>query len=409
MVSGQVHHDSGSSSVRGRQRRSQHSISSSFESPSEIGQFSGVVSRPGNSQSALPSVGEPSSRPIRNSHQCESSGLLQPDSGTLGLSRRCPSSRLVQRSAVHVPTDPAVTLGPSQNQKRGSGSGRHTTVVAKKRVVSAGSESTGRSAGASPSSARHHKQSSRPSSPGDKYPPPSRLSSPGETLQAKGVSASAARTICAGKRQSMRDKYGAKWRNFCGWCAEYGSDPLHPTPQQIIEYLKHLSDVPLSHNTIMTHVSALSSCTYGTEEVQVGIHPLVSAWVRGHKICHPPVKLRLPPWDLPSILVPLGEDRFEPLHQVDMEHLTYKTLFLVALASARRISELHALSVQPPFLIENPLSFNLAVNPAFIPKTNTQEALDSRIELQAFVPKPFLEVRATFATHVSGQGTQDLS
>ncbi len=69
-----------------------------------------------------------------------------------------------------------------------------------------------------------------------------------------------------------------------------------------------------------------------------------------------------------------------------MEHLTYKTLFLVALASTRRISELQALSVQPPFLIENPLSFNLGVNPAFLPKTNTQEALDSVFELQAFVP-----------------------
>ncbi len=164
--------------------------------------------------------------------------------------------------------------------------------------------------------------------------------------------------------------------NFCGWCTEYGFDPLHPTPPL---------DMPLSHNTIMRHVSALSSCTYGLEGVRVGIHPLVSTWVRGHKICHPPVKLRVPPWDLQSVLVALGEDRFEPLRQVDMEHLTYKTLFLVALASARRISELHALSVQPPFLIENSLSFNLAVNPAFLPKTNMSEALDSDIELQAFI------------------------
>ncbi len=84
----------------------------------------------------------------------------------------------------------------------------------------------------------------------------------------------------------------------------------------------------------------------------------------------------------------LGEERFEPLCQVDMKHLTYKTLFLVALSSARRISELHALLVQPPFMIENPLSFNLAVNPAFVRKTNTQETLDSDIELQAFLPNP---------------------
>ncbi len=186
----------------------------------------------------------------------------------------------------------------------------------------------------------------------------------------------------------MRDLYDAKWWHFCGWCAEYGFDPLHPTPQQIVEYLEHLSEVPLSHNTIMTHVSALSSCTYRIEGVRVGIHTLVSAWVRGHKICHHPVKLRVPPWDLQAVLVALREERFEPLRQVDMEHLTYKTLFLVALSSMWRISELHALSVQPPFMIENPLSVILAVNPAFLPKTNTQEALDSDIELRAFVPNP---------------------
>ncbi len=73
----------------------------------------------------------------------------------------------------------------------------------------------------------------------------------------------------------------------------------------------------------------------------------MSAWVRGHK--------RIPPLDLQAVLVALGEERFESLRQVDMEHLMYKTLLLVALSTVRRISELHALSVQPPFLIENPV------------------------------------------------------
>ncbi len=63
----------------------------------------------------------------------------------------------------------------------------------------------------------------------------------------------------------------------------------------------------------MTHVSVLSSCTYGIEGVQVGIHPLISAWMRGHMICHPPVKLRVPPWDLQAVLVALGEERLMSL------------------------------------------------------------------------------------------------
>ncbi len=53
----------------------------------------------------------------------------------------------------------------------------------------------------------------------------------GEKLQAEGVSAAAARTICATKRQSTRDLYDAKRRNFCVWCAQYSFDLLHPTPE----------------------------------------------------------------------------------------------------------------------------------------------------------------------------------
>ncbi len=121
--------------------------------------------------------------------------------------------------------------------------------------------------------------------------------------------------------------------------------------------MEHLAGIPLSYNTILAHLLVLSSCTYGIEGVRVGTHPLVSAWVLGHKVKNPPVKLRVPPWDLPAVLAAFAEKDYEPLHQVDMEHLTYKMLFLVAIASARRISELHAYLVEPPFLIKKSTIF----------------------------------------------------
>ena len=114
-------------------------------------------------------------------------------------------------------------------------------------------------------------------------------------------------TICAGKRQSKRDLYDSKWRNFCGWCNINNAGPLHPTPHQAVDYLELLSGVPLSHNTTMTHVLALSSCTYEIEGFRVGTDPLVSAWVRGQRVKNPPVKLRVPPWDLPTALAAFAE------------------------------------------------------------------------------------------------------
>ena len=78
----------------------------------------------------------------------------------------------------------------------------------------------------------------------------------------------------------------------------------------------------------------------------------------------------------------------ESLTEASMEFAAYKVLFLVVLSSAKRISELHALCIDPSFLLERAHSFNLVVNPAFLLKTSSDEALSADIELQAFHPDP---------------------
>ena len=58
------------------------------------------------------------------------------------------------------------------------------------------------------------------------------------------------------------------------------------------------------------------------------------------------------------------------------------------MTSARRISELHALSRSEPWFIFNPLSAVLTPPSDFRPKTDTAAALNSCVELQAFYPYP---------------------
>jgi hypothetical protein len=41
----------------------------------------------------------------------------------------------------------------------------------------------------------------------------------------------------------------------------------------------------------------------------------------------------------------VNSDLFEPLSTVDMKYLAYKTAFLLTLATASRVSELHAIDV----------------------------------------------------------------
>ena len=57
-----------------------------------------------------------------------------------------------------------------------------------------------------------------------------------------------------------------------------------------------------------------------------------------------PVELRPPAWDVSLVVQSLTGAPYEPLRTCEERFLAQKTLFLLALASAKRIGELHALS-----------------------------------------------------------------
>lgn len=57
-----------------------------------------------------------------------------------------------------------------------------------------------------------------------------------------------------------------------------------------------------------------------------------------------PVK-RVPTWDLAIVLRALTKEPFEPMATISLKLLSIKTLFLVAVTSARRLSEFGALRI----------------------------------------------------------------
>ncbi len=126
--------------------------------------------------------------------------------------------------------------------------------------------------------------------------------------------------------------------------------------------------------------------------VLVGRHPLVARWVLGDRSHNPPQRSLIIPWwnKRFMVLVALTAKPFEPLRQAMPLDLMPKVLFLLAVASARRVSEIHALCIDPPppFLIQNPRSFHLAPNPRFVPNTSMDVALSSDLEITAFYPEP---------------------
>ena len=60
-----------------------------------------------------------------------------------------------------------------------------------------------------------------------------------------------------------------------------------------------------------------------------------------HRDC-PKSSRNLPKWNLSVVLNELTKAPFEPMKDTDLKHLTLKTAFLLALASSKRCSEIHA-------------------------------------------------------------------
>lgn len=89
---------------------------------------------------------------------------------------------------------------------------------------------------------------------------------------------------------------------------------------------------------------------------------------------------RFPKWDLYLVLNFLMSERFEPMVTVDLKYVTWKTVFLVALATASRGSELHAMSFKETWFHDKWKSVELGFLPGFRAKTQKH---NTRIRIPA--------------------------
>ena len=85
----------------------------------------------------------------------------------------------------------------------------------------------------------------------------------------------------------------------------------------------------------------------------------------------PPQKPLIPSWDLNQVLQALTRTPFEPIAHASLMDLSIKTAFLLAVATARRRSELHALSIDPGHLRWEPHGVRLVPHSSFVAKNQS--------------------------------------
>ena len=210
-------------------------------------------------------------------------------------------------------------------------------------------------------------------------------------LTTSGLPPNVVATIQNARASSTRNLYEGKWRVFEEWCAAAGSVAFHCSVPTILSFLQDLLDKGRAFSTIKVYLAAISACHVGFGDKTVGQHPLICRFMRGALRLRPVSKPLAAPWDLASVLEALYCPPFEPLSQLTLKMLSLKLALLLALASTKRVGDIHALSVNPLCMqfSRGDTKVLLKPNPVFTPKVLSSSLSYHPIELYAFYPPPF--------------------
>ena len=169
-----------------------------------------------------------------------------------------------------------------------------------------------------------------------------------ETLQrftrAAGFSSAVAEQSSLARRPSSHVIYQVRWSIYRSWCREHGHSVSRPTLAKVADFLYWLRYTRgLSVSSLRGYRSVLSA-VFRFHLPSLSSDPVIRDLLRSFRLSSGERVLRPPAWDLSKVLRYLVSPAFEPLSQAPFRALTLKTLFLLALATAKRVGELQALS-----------------------------------------------------------------
>merc|ERR1711867_300184 len=219
-------------------------------------------------------------------------------------------------------------------------------------------------------------------------PRPSGLASVGERLRATGLSAEVVDTLLSARAGSTHRQYDSKWRQFEAWCAKQDPvvDPSRTPVERVLSFLQSILEQGRCFSTLKGLVAAISACQEGLVQVPVGQHRLVKDFLKAAKRRSATARPLVPAWDLAVVLDALSRPPFEPLEGLSLKVLTLKTLFLVAITTAKRVSDLRALSISERCFAMDPEGRRVRLQPDLAFVTKTQAVAQRPVELPAFHP-----------------------
>ena len=114
---------------------------------------------------------------------------------------------------------------------------------------------------------------------------------------------------------------------------------------EVADFLSDLFAEGLQYRTIAGYRSMLSSVLSPINNIPVGQHPYIIRLLKGVFNSRPPKSKLLPEWDLQKVLNMLQKEPFEPISAASLKLITYKVVFLTAISTFRRCSDLQSLKI----------------------------------------------------------------
>ncbi|XP_069614641.1 protein DGCR6 isoform X1 [Ranitomeya imitator] len=325
-------------------------------------------------------VGIARNRSIRNEREQADQEVRFSSGGGQALYNRLPSNTLEFSSSLRVPSNVSDPVSPQEDQGGQGESDPDCPLLAQEGMVLVTQGNvcvrplgTADQPGASFSGSIQLPQCGIPASDGVEFER--------ELLRRRGFSEALISTLLNSRKEVTTKIYAKTWKKFLAFYQNPFSGKV-PIPA-ILEFLQKGRELGLAVNTLRVQVSALGAL-YNSD---VAGNRWVSRFIRATERSKPVYIPRLPPCDLNLVLDALTEAPFEPMI-VSIKNLTLKTAFLVALTSARRVSDLQALSIDPPYLMVFQDRVVLKPDPAYLPKVASKFHRSQEIILPSFCDSP---------------------
>ncbi|XP_068206329.1 uncharacterized protein [Palaemon carinicauda] len=317
--------------------------------------------------------------PLCNQAERQTASVLLPSPGSSSNHGRRLSTSIGRPGCLRVPSVRAPAADPKQTKdlQRGSADSNHPLVAGKGVVPRPTIPSTGPAVAPS-----HQRRSSQAASFSEisrraRKPIPSRVEVIKRLLTREGFSTRAASQMTGCLRSSSRAIYQAKWLEFYKWCRKNDCKPIGASIPTIADYLVHIRlDRNMSVPSIKGVRAALGQIAW-LKGIDLGGSRQLSLLIKSFEQSCPPHSLKAPEWDVLLVLDSLKKPPFEPLRQALDREFTLKTVFLLALASSKRVGELHRLATN----VSHSIGWKEAILtfvPSFVAETQNPAVSDLR-------------------------------